>query len=346
MTPQSLKLFDDFSRQDVHAIFSPETRFTPQAGTWGLQGIVDVPDRPVDYVFFVTFGQEQGTHKFDEFVTEDGVLSWQSQPKQGFDDRRIKNLIAHDETVSNVYLFLRTTSRRDYTYLGRLKYLDHDSTKERPVYFQWQILDWSAAHETASRIGLRLSSSEPVITGDIPQPRQLHNLIEAESPRGRQRGHAVAHKRGRVRRPDYIANHAANEALGLLGELLVLRRERERLIASGRPDLADLVRHTAVLENDTAGYDILSFDAAGAKRFIEVKTTRGPADADFFMSANELAFAAMHPGSYCLYRLYDYVDEFDSAKYFVVPGEIANNPLLELVPTNFKVRIYASNSET
>jgi hypothetical protein len=44
-----LVLYDHYSREDVHAIFSPDTVFTPQAGTWGLQGVVPIPDRPGDY---------------------------------------------------------------------------------------------------------------------------------------------------------------------------------------------------------------------------------------------------------------------------------------------------------
>ena len=44
MPATKLELFSEYSREDVHAIFSPETAFTPQAGTWGLQGIVDIPD--------------------------------------------------------------------------------------------------------------------------------------------------------------------------------------------------------------------------------------------------------------------------------------------------------------
>jgi len=65
-----LQLYANYDRQDVHAIFSPETAFVPQAGTWGLQGIIKVPERKGDWVFFVTFGQEQGDHVFDESITE------------------------------------------------------------------------------------------------------------------------------------------------------------------------------------------------------------------------------------------------------------------------------------
>jgi hypothetical protein len=145
---RELTLYEDYTREAVHDIFDPDSVFTPQAGKWGLPGIVQIPDRLGDYVFLVTFGQKQATHEFDEGITSDGVLRWQSQPKQQLSDRIIQNLIAHDEEVNAIYLFLRTAEKRKratvpYTYLGRLKYLTHDQERERPVYFTWQILEWS-----------------------------------------------------------------------------------------------------------------------------------------------------------------------------------------------------------
>lgn len=104
---RKLVLYDDYSRNEVHDLFDPESTFSPQAGTWGLQGIIEIPDRPRDYVFFVTFGQIQATHEFDEGITPEGVLRWQSQPKQRLSDRTIQNLITHDEDKNSIYLFLR-----------------------------------------------------------------------------------------------------------------------------------------------------------------------------------------------------------------------------------------------
>jgi hypothetical protein len=145
-----LILYEEYSREEVHSIFSPDTIFTPQAGTWGLQGVVPIPDRPGDWVFFVTFGQTQGEHTFDEGITEDGVLTWQSQPQQSLNDRRVQQWINHDDLTHNIYLFLRTSIERRYAYLGRLKYLEHDRERQRPVYFQWQIIDWSLSLDNNS----------------------------------------------------------------------------------------------------------------------------------------------------------------------------------------------------
>lgn len=113
-----LKLYEAYSRNEVHGIFAPETPFTSQRGTWGLQGIVAIPNRPGDYVFFVTLGQRQGEHVFDEGITEDGVLSWQSQPRQDLESPQIREFIEHDELTNSIYLFFRTKSGIKYTYLG------------------------------------------------------------------------------------------------------------------------------------------------------------------------------------------------------------------------------------
>ena len=96
----SLRRYDEYSRQEVHGIFSPDTNFTPQSGTWGIQGVVPIADRPGDFAFFVTFGKTQGAHTFDEGITEDGVLSWQSQPQQTLTDPRVLQWTHHNEFVN------------------------------------------------------------------------------------------------------------------------------------------------------------------------------------------------------------------------------------------------------
>lgn len=138
----SLEIFKSYCRRDVHSFFSPHSKFVPQAGTWGLHGIVDVPGPPGDYVFFVTYGQTQGNHEFEESISETGILSWQSQPRQGFKDRRIQDFLKHKEDINSIHLFFRADQRDDYTYFGRLRFSEYDPEKEFPVHIKWQILDW------------------------------------------------------------------------------------------------------------------------------------------------------------------------------------------------------------
>jgi hypothetical protein len=118
---------------------------------------------------------------------------------------------------------------------------------------------------------------------------------------------------------------------------MVIELERQALIGAHRADLAARVRHVSDIEGDGAGYDIESYDLDGGAKYIEVKTTRGPASSAFFMSANELRFAEAHPGSYHLYRVYDFDPTGNSGCFY----EEAGNPedVFELTPTQFRAKL-------
>ena len=237
---RKLELWSDYTREEVHDIFSPQTKFTAQAGTWGLHGIVRIPDRTGDWVFFVTFGRIQGDHVFDESITDDGVLSWQSQPRQSLKDDIIQELIRHDERLNGIHLFLRTDNRSSYIYLGPLGYLTHDSEREQPVHFQWQILEWPAPAELLERVGLKpmapLAGSAPGSVVDIiPFTANLLEVVDSP-PRRAARVGVTTQEFRQTKAPDYAAKDLRNRRLGMKGEELVLTWERSRLAAAGRQD--------------------------------------------------------------------------------------------------------------
>lgn len=327
--------YETYSREEVHDIFSPDTAFTPQAGTWGLHGIIKVPNRPRDFVFFVTFGQRQGDHEFDEGVTESGVLSWQSQPRQALANPQIQELLSHDEFVNSIYLFLRPSSRQDYYYLGRLKYLLHDNERENPVWFQWQILDWDPPQSLLEKIQAvsrsPLNSSVP----DAPDSRRQNGLILGPPPDSPPSATTTREFRA-TKVADFAEKDAKNRKLGLAGEHAVLKYERKRLEAMGRLDLANRVHHVSAVEGDGAGYDILSFDENGGALYIEVKTTRGYARTAFFMSRNEVEFARLNADNYVLYRLFDFDTELGSGRFFTVTALFET---MALTPTEYRLTL-------
>lgn len=332
-----LKLWDSYSREEIHDIFSPETPFTPQAGTWGLQGMIKIPGREGDWVFLVTLGKQQGDHIFDESITKGGVLSWQSQPQLGFSSRTIKALINHNEQLNNIYLFLRANKNNPlYGYFGRLGYLTHDLERENPVYFQWQILDWEPPKEFIEGVGISLSQDDT----EIPLKQMIHKnnqLILAERPtKSKKLGIKTNEFRGK-KSPDYGLLDSRNKKLGLEGELLVLNNEILHLREINRDDLAEKVIHVSVVEGDGAGYDIKSYDDEGNEKFIEVKTTKGSANTSFFISPNELEFSKSHANSYELYRLYYFEPEMTSAKFYVIKGNLFEQ--LDITPTQYKAQL-------
>ena len=328
-----LSPYEDYSREEVHDIFAPDTPFARQRGAWGVHGIVSLPDRPGDYVFFVTLGQRQGEHAFDEGIIEGGVLTWQSQPRQGLDDHHVRRLVGHDELRNSIYLFLRPRMRGNYTYLGRLKYLSHDAEREHPVYFQWQIIDWDPPEELLGRV---VSAPQPSNgpSGARPAPIAEGELRQASPPSGgSRRGTGTRSFRGR-KKADRSDTDKRNRQLGMAGELLVVRHERKLLTEGGRHDLAGRVRHVSLVEGDGAGYDVGSFTLGGEPKYIEVKTTRGPAETPFFVTANEVAFSEVHPDQYFLYRVYHYDDDRNAGTYYAEAGGLSRR--FGLTPTQFR----------
>ncbi len=337
----TLSLWSDYTREDVHSIFSPSTIFTPQAGTWGLQGIVRIPERDGDWVFFVTFGQHQGDHAFDESITDEGVLSWQSQPSQRLDDKVIRALVAHDEQVNTIHLFLRTNRGSHYTYLGQLGYLTHDRNREAPVYFQWQLIDWPAPADALSRMGLSLLRSGQS-EAEAFDERVTNELIIVGRPAGRRTRDGVETQDFKSwKSPNYAERDHNNRQLGLKGELLVLDIERWGLLRAGRKDLAKKVHHVSVAEGDGAGYDIQSFFPDGQIRFLEVKTTKGGCTTPFYISSNEIAFSEAHASNFCLIRVFEFDTERNIGKAFAISGNLRES--LDLTPTEFRAALKFEN---
>ena len=337
----TLTLWSDYSREEVHSIFSPNTIFTSGAGTWGLQGIIKIPDREGDFIFFVTFGQEQGDHAFDESITTDGVLSWQSQPSQRLTDKVIQTFVLHDERLNTIHLFLRTNKKSRYSYLGKLGYLTHDKNREAPVYFQWQLLDWPAPESILEKIDLALLEPEENDINDIPT-QNSNTLLYVEKPVNTKSREGVTTESFQSRKkPNYAQRDHKNRQLGLDGELLVIEHEKTSLLAAGRPDLADKVMHTSVVEGDGSGYDVLSFFEDGRVKYLEIKTTKGFASTPFFISPNEVAFSDAHPNNFCLVRVFGFDNKEHSGKAYTIYGSLSEQ--LELTPIQYRAVLGSDN---
>jgi hypothetical protein len=135
---------------------------------------------------------------------------------------------------------------------------------------------------------------------------------------------------------DFEGNAKAQKKLGSLGELWVMDYERKRLNELGRKDLAQKVQHMAIEQGDGLGYDILSFNENGSKRYIEVKTTSGNRQTPFYVSSNELNRSLDDANQYYIYRVYDYNRNANSARLEIIHGSLL--PLCK-EPTEYKVTL-------
>ena len=105
--------------------------------------------------------------------------------------------------------------------LGRLRYLSHDRDRQHPVYFTWQILDWSLPEEIRARIYLSYES-EPFAPAYV---ESRDTLVEVAVPTSsvRQVGLKTAEY---IARPhhDYAEQDARNQLLAVVDGYRMLLR--------------------------------------------------------------------------------------------------------------------------
>jgi hypothetical protein len=107
-------------------------------------------------------------------------------------------------------------------------------------------------------------------------------------------------------RRDYLAQEARNSSLGLAGERFIVDYERWRLASLGKEKLAEKVEHVSVTQGDGLGFDILSFEASGRDRLIEVKTTSFGRETPFFITRSEVDLSRARSDTFYLYRLFEF----------------------------------------
>lgn len=139
-----------------------------------------------------------------------------------------------------------------------------------------------------------------------------------------------------IRKIDYVEKAKTDAEIGLLGEMLALEYEREKLIKNGFADLADKVKHVAT-SGDGFGYDIISYELINSKIeeiYIEVKTTTNKLDVDFPVSRNEKLTSNDLGERYCIFRIYD--AKSVNPSFYKVFGKIEDN--FELDPVSYLAR--------
>lgn len=335
MPPATPILYQKYDRRQVRDLLAPSEPFTPGAGKWGLHGILPVPGRPGDFVFFASLGQSTGGHTFDEGISTEGILRWQSQPKQTLDNATIQTLIRHDAACNVIHFFLRTSNlsrgtAQAYTYLGPLRYNSHDDQREQPVHFAWELVQWPIPTAIRKGMGLVLDKEDtrPVA---ISSASLVQGLTLIPAPVGQPLGEPTRTFQARKFRRK---SDAEARDLGLAGELLVVLYERRRLCAAGKAELAERIEHVSVDAGDGAGYDIRSFNIDGTDRLIEVKTTTGLAGSPFYISANEVAFSAHAGSAFVIYRLAEFDRVAGSAVFYELHGPIETTHIL--TPTTYR----------
>lgn len=333
-----------YNREEIARVFEPEAKFTPGAGRWGMPGIVETPRDSGNFVFMVTLGKSDASNPYQDALTLDGRLIWESQTKQGFDSPTIRKLLVHDPMVNNVHLFLRAQKGDKYTYFGLLNYFSHDLNKQNPVHFIWTVQNWDIDQNQLKRLGIPvLPPLDPAFS--LSPPVAVTALLARTDPpviKAKPGTGAQPKKKSTGGAVDWAARDLRNRQLGLQGEKLVLQYEISTLRAAGRSDLADKVQHVA-LTDCTAGYDIATFHVDGRAKRIEVKATQGPAATPFYISMNEVLASHDDVSCFSIYRVFGLTADSEQVQFFELEGDVEDHCSLD--PMSFRATPGANQTD-
>lgn len=328
----SLELYGQYNREEVCQIFSPETKFTKSAGSWGLSGIVSNASKKGDVVFFVTL-EPSKSNTYEDYITNDGRLIWWSQNQHTPESSVIKKLVNHNDKTNTIHLFLRANKEDDYTYLGHLLFDYWDPETRSPVNINWRFKSWPIPSSVQRRISFKTYSEASPLKTLNPEKTVIHEHIIDSNAYWPSSENCKKRKSVQI---DWAERDKRNRELGELGELIVLEMERKHLLAKGHTELAEKIQHMALIDPN-AGYDILSFEPDGSEKFIEVKTTEGRQNTQFFISENEVSTSRSAPEKYWLYRLYNFSRKDNTTDIYKRKGAI--DELFDLVPANYRASL-------
>ena len=330
-----LELFKGYTRKEVHDIFEPTTAFTPSSGTWGMWGIIQIKGTK-DYVFYVN----KNTDPYGDELYYDGIVKWSSQNRMDLMNKMVIDFINHDHEIHNIYLFWQPKGEKLNYYMGLLEYVDHDYTSSNPVKFHWHIIDFREREALKAVPNLELldiDNKSRIRSNNIDLDAPLNGCLtmteaptDVKIPPKTRTGVDASDFEGR--NTDFAEEGRKNSALGKAGEDMVVKYEKERLIAAGRPDLAKKVIATRETIGKTAKFDIHSYEVNGAERLIEVKTTTGRIKTPYRISEREVAFSERHSDNYHLYRVYDFNKRTGDGKFYIRDGAVNRATLM---PTEY-----------
>jgi hypothetical protein len=120
---------------------------------------------------------------------------------------------------------------------------------------------------------------------------------------------------------DFEKENKRHKRLGEQGELIVFKTEKEFLTENKRMDLAERVKLISK-EDTSAGYDILSYELDGSKKYIEVKSTSSsPSNiANFLITINE----------------YNKAKEINNYNLYIVFNTKSKNPKIWIIKNPFQ----------
>ncbi len=169
---------------------------------------------------------------------------------------------------------------------------------------------------------------------ELPQFEEvIYEIVELDIEKAKEISKKSKNKNCK-RKKNYEKSEKENKIIGNRGEQVVLLAEKDKLIKYGIDNID--IRHIA-LYDDSAGFDILSYDESGEQMYIEVKSTKAKVgDLDFFLTSNELETAKLHD-NYWIYIVFEVNTK--NPKIWRLKNPFKQKNMIRLVPTQYRASV-------
>ena len=283
-------------------------------------------------VLFVTLEKvnKEADHKYnDQFLLGGAIFQWESQNRNTPNTPHMKMIIAGKPVLlfARVHEKIKSKSQ-PFVYTGLLKYVQHRSHSDnagRPIEVIFEVLNHST--DTTGELQSLYNWAANASDVDLPIDISETTLKWTKAPNLATKTTSRKKRNSGKNKINWAERDNRNREVGLAGEKLVFNLEVKRLQELGLDDCAQKVKHIA-LDDDYAGYDILSFDENGEEVYIEVKTTRGSIHTPFFISKNEVAVSEEKGEHYWVYRLYSFLEGAE-VLFYTLKGPVGLHCTLE-----------------
>jgi len=139
------------------------------------------------------------------------------------------------------------------------------------------------------------------------------------------------------KKADFEKENRRNKRIGERGEDVVMLAEKNYLKKRGKKDLSEKVKQVSK-EDDSAGYDILSYKEDGTEKYIEVKSTKSKMGiASFLISENQIQ-TSKSKDNYYIYVVFEANTKNPKIWRIKKPFNLAENKI-EIIPVNYRVII-------
>lgn len=311
-----------------------------KVGVWVPERSRDIPG-PTRFnncvVLFVTLEKDHKelAYKYNnKFILNGKMFQWESQKGNTEETPHIKKIINGGPVVlfARVHKKIKSKSQ-PFIYVGQLQYVKHNHTVDRknvPIEVIFDVLEYQSP---ASDKLVSLYEWVPGVTTEQEVIDISKIVLNKTNPPEASKKTNGRGKNNRKVKINWAERDEKNRNLGLIGEELVLQYEILKLTELGLTHLAKKVTHTAK-NSDADGYDILSFDEQGIKKYIEVKTTRQSKHSPFFISRNEVEFSNAQGLQYWIYRVYNFNAKKNEADFYTIQGSVKNH--FDLIPESYQ----------